>query len=187
MPRFDLSQYETVEERIRKFYADYPDGRIITENLTTPADRAVGTWVVRSAVYLTAGDQANNLPKATGLAFEIDGGVGANQTSALENAETSSIGRSLANAGYSGQRRASRSEMDKVERVSAKRDNWLIEADKISDLAGLRWLYAKAKSEGASPDILERIETRAKLLSPDVESPGAYGGLSDGPADGADK
>jgi hypothetical protein len=77
--------------------------------------------------------------------------------------------------------------MDKVERVSAKRDNWLIEADKISDLAGLRWLYAKAKSEGASPDILERIETRAKLLSPDVESPGAYGGLSDGPTEGAEK
>jgi hypothetical protein len=187
MPRFDLSQYETVEERIRKFYADYPDGRIITENLTTPADRQVATWVVRTEIYLTAGDQANNLPKASGLAFEIDGGSGPQATSGLEVCETSSIGRALANAGYSGSKRASRTEMEKVERVSAKRDNWLIEADKISDIAGLRWLYAKAKSEGASPDILERIETRAKLLSPDVESPGAYGGLSDGPADGAEK
>lgn len=179
MPRFDLSQYETVEERIRRFYKENPDGRIITQNLTTEADRAVGTWVVRSEVYISAGDQSLQLPKASGLAFEIDGGNGANQTAALENAETSSIGRALANAGYSG-RRASREELEKVERTTAAIDNWLVEADKISDIAGLRWLYAKAKAEGASPDVLERIQSRAKLLNPDVESGGADGGLSAG-------
>ena len=177
MPRFDLSTYETVEERIRRFYKENPDGRIITQSLTTEADRAVGTWVVRAEVYLSIGDQSLQLPKASGLAFEIDGGNGANQTAALENAETSAIGRALANAGYSGNKRTSREEMDKVERTSNAIDNWLVEADKISDIAGLRWLYAKAKAEGASPDVLERIQSRAKLFNPDVESSGADGGV----------
>ena len=85
MARFNLEDYETVEERIKRFYEANEDGRITTENLTTDTDRATGTWIVKASVYLTAGDQANNLPKATGLAFEIDGGQGANQTSALEN------------------------------------------------------------------------------------------------------
>ena len=180
MPRFDLSQYETVEERIKRFYKENPDGRIITQNLTTEADRLVGTWVVRAEVYLSAGDQSLQLPKASGLAFEIDGGNGANQTAALENAETSSVGRALSNAGYSGNKRTSREEMEKVERTSQAIDNWLVEADKITDVAGLRWLYAKARAEGASPDVLERIQSRAKLLNPDVESGGAHGGLPTG-------
>lgn len=184
MPRFDLSQYETVEERIRKFYKEYPDGRIITHNLTTAADRSVSTWVVRAEIYLSAGDQAVGLPKATGLAFEIDGGVGANQTSALENAETSSIGRALASAGFSGNKRASREEMEKVERNAV---NWLQEADKITDLAGLRWLYAKAKSANASTEILERLEARGKQLSSDGQGNGVDGGLSVSPEKGSDK
>jgi hypothetical protein len=187
MPRFDLSTYETVEERIRKFYKEYPDGRIITQNLTTTTDRSVATWVVGAAVYLTAGDQANNLPKATGLAFEIDGGPGANQTSALENAETSAIGRALASAGFSGNKRASREELEKVNRVTDMKEQWLVEADKISDIAGLRWFYAKAKGEGATPDVLERIEARAKQFSADVESGGADGGVSTSATEGQPK
>ena len=33
MPKFDISQYETVEERLKKFWADYPNGRIWTEEI----------------------------------------------------------------------------------------------------------------------------------------------------------
>ena len=73
MARFNLNDYETVEERIKRFYEANEDGRITTENLTTEADRATGTWIVKASVYLTSGDQANDLPKATGLAFEVDG------------------------------------------------------------------------------------------------------------------
>jgi hypothetical protein len=64
--RFKLEDYETVEERIRKFYEANPDGRIITENLTTPEDRSVSTWIVRAEVFLSAGDQANSIAKASG-------------------------------------------------------------------------------------------------------------------------
>jgi len=89
MPQFDLSQYETVEERIRRFYEMHPDGRIITEDLTAEDDRDRGVWRVKATIYLTDGDQANDLPKATGHAFEIDGQGMANKTAALENCETS--------------------------------------------------------------------------------------------------
>jgi hypothetical protein len=56
------------------------------------------------------------------MAFEVDGGSGANKTAALENAETSSIGRGLANLGMSGdkrgnaQTRPTREEMAKAQR-----------------------------------------------------------------------
>ena len=116
MATFNLADYETVEERIKRFYKDHPDGRIITENLTTLQDRQVSTWVVKAAVYLTVDEQAIATPKATGLAFEIDSAKGPQATSALEVCETSAIGRALANAGYSGNKRASREEMAKVQR-----------------------------------------------------------------------
>lgn len=168
MARFNLDDYETVEERIRKFYEAHPDGRIITENLTTTADRSVSTWVVKASIFLTAGEQANNLPKATGLAFEVDGEGMAQKTAALETCETSAIGRALANANYSGSKRASRTEMEKAARgVEPKppKRNWVAEADKLTSVDGLRWLYAQAKAENATEDQLERIQARAELLS----------------------
>lgn len=127
MAQFNPADYETVAERITRFYKDHKDGRIVTENVTTSTDRAVSTWVVKASVYLPmyeiwddAGAPENPengwYLKATGYAFEVDGSGGANKTSALENAETSAIGRCLANAGYSGDRRATREEMQKVER-----------------------------------------------------------------------
>ena len=48
------------------------------------------------------------------MLFRSDGTGMANKTSALENAETSAVGRALAQAGYSGSRRTTREEMAKV-------------------------------------------------------------------------
>lgn len=167
MAKFNLEDYETVEERIKRFYAEYPDGRLITEwesSYTVTGEQGQrNIWVVKAYAYLTAGDQANKLPKASGYAFEIDGTGGANQTSALENAETSAIGRALANMALSGNKRASREEMEKVVRSESR--DWVAEASKLADVEKLRLLYAQAKASGAPVDVLEKVKARGETLS----------------------
>ena len=168
MARFDLSQYETVEERLKRFYKDWPDGRILTENETVPEYRQEKIWVIKAIVFLNGEDVERGCPKATGYAFEIDGTGMANQSSALENCETSAIGRALANAGYSGNKRTSREEMEKVARFEeqAKQIDWLAEAEKLQNVDQLRVLWAEASKQGAAPEILEKLKTHATTLSP---------------------
>ena len=162
MAQFNLADYETVEERIRRFYKDNKTGRIITDNITTLQDRQVSTWVVKASVYL---DDQTDKPKATGLAFEVDGQGMANKTSALENAETSAIGRALANAGYSGNKRTSRQEMEKVARGAtpkATSKDWIAMATDLgNDIEGLRLLYSQAKTANAAPATLAKIQELA--------------------------
>jgi hypothetical protein len=165
MAQFNLADYETVAERITRFYKDNSDGRIITRNITSATDRQISTWVVQAYIYLSSGDQAANIPKATGLAFEIDGAGMANKTSALENAETSAIGRALANAGYSGDKRATREEMSKVKRDVPVQRNWELALSNINDIEGLRSLYLEAKQGKANPSILEAIKGKADGIS----------------------
>ena len=110
---FNLDDYETVEERLVKFWKDNPDGRIETKLLEASPSR----FIVGSSVYRKSDDSA---PWATGLAEETVQGRGVNATSALENCETSSIGRALANAGYATKgKRPTREEMSKVAAKSA--------------------------------------------------------------------
>ena len=165
MAQFNLQDYETVAERITRFYKDNPDARIITRNITTVQDRQISTWVVQAYVYLTSADQEKNLAKATGLAFEIDGAGIPQKTSALEVCETSAIGRALANAGYSGDKRATREEMSKVKRDVAPVRNWQAALDNINDIDGLRFLYLEAKQGKASTAILEAIKGKADGIS----------------------
>jgi hypothetical protein len=105
---FNLDDYETVEERLVKFWKDHPDGQIHTKVLEHTSAR----FIVEASIYRT---EADPRPWTTGLAEETVQGRGVNATSALENCETSAIGRALANAGYATKgKRASREEMSKV-------------------------------------------------------------------------
>jgi len=68
-------------------------------------------------------------PWTTGFAEETVSTRGVNSTSALENCETSAIGRALANAGYAAKgKRPSREEMAKVNQAQPKPF-----AEKLSD------------------------------------------------------
>jgi hypothetical protein len=109
---FNLDDYETVEERLIKFWKEHPDGRIDTKLVDASATR----FIVQAYVYRTEVDQH---PWASGLAEETISGRGVNATSALENCETSAIGRALASAGYATKgKRPSREEMAKVQEQS---------------------------------------------------------------------
>ena len=111
---FNLEDYETVEERLTKFWKEHPDGQIHTKVL----EHTTGRFIVEASIYRT---EADARPWTTGLAEETVQGRGVNATSALENCETSAIGRALANAGYATKgKRASREEMTKVKAGAPK-------------------------------------------------------------------
>lgn len=127
MPRFNLADYVEVKDRVNDFYEKYPNGFITTEFLNP---QSVGVekqtqFIVKATVGTNSDWVVNTVATilATGLAEETFG-KGANETSPLENCETSAIGRALANLNFSttksGQRqRPSREEMTKVNNGSA--------------------------------------------------------------------
>jgi hypothetical protein len=108
--KFDLSQYATVEERLEKFWKEHPEGAVITEI----AHREADTIIVKAYIYFERGGEL----VATGLAEEVRDASPVNRTSFVENAETSAIGRGLANANYAMKKRPSREEMEKTQRRS---------------------------------------------------------------------
>ena len=111
---FNLDDYEPVEARLEKWHGVYPDGRIETEILEHTDTR----FIVVCKLFKT---EADSKPCASGVASETITDRGVNATSALENCETSAIGRALANAGFAAKnKRPSRSEMEKVNRAECK-------------------------------------------------------------------
>jgi len=114
---FNLEDYETVESRLARFWKDYPDGRVDTKLIEASATR----FIVQAYIYRTEADQ---YPWASGLAEETIQGRGVNASFALPNAETSSLGRALANAGYAAKgKRPSREEMAKVIELNKVKTN----------------------------------------------------------------
>jgi hypothetical protein len=161
---FNLDDYETVEERLTKFWKDHPEGRVETKLIVnTPTQ-----YIVWSAIYRDAADVQ---PWATGLAEETVQGRGVNATSALENCETSSLGRSLANAGYATKgKRASREEMSKVATASKIKANIDEVKAKMADTSQQYVPVAKADDpwttwEVPAPQTMESaVETVKSIL-----------------------
>ena len=176
MARFDLAQYSTVAERIDKFWAKYPEGRLHTELVHFSPEQVV----IKAEVYL---DRKDERPVTTDYAEERIDSSPVNRVSMVENCATSSLGRALSDLGgdFTGAKRPSREEMEKVVRLEAvpKRD-WLAEAEKLSDVDALRLLWAEASQGGASQAVLEKVRERAESIGNVGVVEGAVGSVPGG-------
>jgi hypothetical protein len=113
---FNLNDYQTVAERLDEALKEHGDMRVITSlEHTERLDGRPVQYVMKAELWL------GTTLVSTGWAEEIVGNSPVNKTSALENCETSAVGRALANFGFQGKNpsatRPSRNEMEKVERV----------------------------------------------------------------------
>ena len=95
-------EYLTVAYRVKQFRVDHPDWQIHTDIIHMDDDRVV----VRAEICDSAG-----VTVASGHAEEKRSASQINQTSALENCESSAVGRALAFAGYGGSEIASADEV----------------------------------------------------------------------------
>jgi hypothetical protein len=95
-------EYLTVAYRIKQFRVDHPDWQIHTDIIDMDDDRVV----VRAEICDSA-----SVTIASGHAEEKRSSSQINQTSALENCESSAVGRALAFAGYGGSEIASADEV----------------------------------------------------------------------------
>ena len=112
---FNLENYEDVDTRIHKFYEKYPDGAIITELVSN--DEEKGIVVFKALAYRTYADAT---PSSIGYARGARKDRGVDRDFWLENCESSSIGRCLANLGLSAKgKRPSSLEMAKVNDAEA--------------------------------------------------------------------
>ena len=139
MANFNLENYEPVKARKKRFYADYPDGRIIVEIQNSDV---LEHALIKTSIYKTGDDQGKGLAFSTGYAHEIRDRElkksqygkeyeSVNYSSWVENCEESSIGRALDNAGYSSNGKCSREEMQKVERVTNNSNDQTKEIERI--------------------------------------------------------
>lgn len=94
-------EYQTVPLRVSLFRRDYgSDAGIVTEVIENTENRVV----VKATIFKfeDAPGGTAQIPLATGYAEEFRAASTINKTSAMENAETSAVGRALAFLGYAG-------------------------------------------------------------------------------------
>jgi hypothetical protein len=147
--RFNPDEYITVSERIEKFYAKFPQGRIITTIIEHSAE--TGFILIRAEVYREPDDA---LPAATGHAYELKSAGHVQAGSYVEVCETSSVGRALALLGF------------EVRRGVASREEVIRGAKKQQAAASMP---AQTQSP-APPTTTERAAAPADVAATDLDS-----------------
>ncbi len=115
------NEYNTVAERLAAIHQDHPLLSIHTKIV----DETVNHITFKAKVKILAEGQSLIFSGHAREYFELENNRAINFTFALENAETSAIGRALANAGYGGHYLASAEEMQPVAPATAARQSQL--------------------------------------------------------------
>jgi len=157
---FDLSQYQTVQERIDLFWNSFPNGRLNLEIVLLNEAQVV----MKAEVYL---DKADEKPAAVDFAEERLGTSHINKVSFVENCATSAYGRAISALG--GQfspkgKRPSAQEMEKVIRVNEILFTKAEELFKAKDLVALKQIYVDAKNAKLPKEQLDQIVTWGREL-----------------------
>jgi hypothetical protein len=159
MAHFNLSEYQTVQERVDLFWSRHSQGRFNLELISISPEQVV----FKAEVYLHKDDL---YPATVDFAEERLGSSPVNKTSFVENCATSALGRAISMLGgeFSPKgKRPSQQEMSKVQRLSTPEvsRNWELALSNINDIEGLRSLYNEAKQGKAPNAILEAIKGKA--------------------------
>jgi len=134
-------EYQTVALRVQKFREAHPDWELSTEIIK--ADDVV--VIMQARIYKEDGKCIS-----TGHAEEFRASSQINSTSALENAETSAIGRALAAAGWGGTEFASANEVENAVHQQNQKPKAKTEVRETKTKAEL----LKAMKDAATPQIL---------------------------------
>ena len=149
--KFKGKEYTEVKDRLIAFSDEYPLAQIRTELLyNAPVnDSATGEYCNEYIVKATVTPNPVQEPEIfyTGLAAERDNTGFVNKTSALENCETSAVGRALAFAGFGGEFAIASKE--EVENAKAKQKAI---NPTIKSLEEIDKLARQCNEEGALPD-----------------------------------
>ena len=144
---FNLADYETVDERLHKWWKEFPDGRLETEVVEATNTR----FIVICRLFRTEVDQK---PYATGIASETVSDRGVNANFALPNCETSAIGRAISNAGLSAKgKRPSREEMASVNKLQAVPQTFSVDRTEPLPLSNEDWIKAATKTAPKAPPV----------------------------------
>lgn len=160
---FNLSDYQTVQERIEIFWRLYPEGRIFNDLVLTNEKEVI----IKCSVWKNANQQ---LPDATDFAQEPITEKGINSTSAVENCATSATGRALSLLGGElspSKARASRSEMEKVARAR----NWVADLQNVTTRSQALALLNEAKTLNANQTVINSIIALGKELAENEKNP----------------
>lgn len=148
-------EYMTVALRVQQFREKHPDWSIVTEIVHRDAEEVVMlATIYNSEARAIASGHAEEKRKASQI----------NSTSALENAETSAIGRALAAAGFGGTEFASANEVQNAIAQQKPRGNIdkALEAISTADsMVVLKTVYEAATRAFKDPEDLKKI-TEAK-------------------------
>jgi hypothetical protein len=157
---FDLSSYQTVQERIDLFRKTHPEGRIVNK-IVHIDEKSI---IVECSIYLNATDE---LPTGVDLAHEVKDASPVNRTSWVENASTSSTGRaiSLLGGAFSPKgKRPSREEMAKVDRANKSTQISAKDIDAAATVSELNDLWSRAVDSGDSTKLISQFTARKKAL-----------------------